>query len=502
MKKLVLGLVISASATLAQAQNQLIYSSEGGMPRCFEQADRGDSDGLMIFFSRDKYERQVYDLNLNHAFSVFLRDSGPMDIRKSIAKGARFNIFCKNWKGVTDVRLTDFKAMMKEVTPQTTQIEGYVFDPKTLKAFEQIRGGGDEYTDLTPAQFLAANPIEEFTTEINRQLTARFGVGYAGQVYKSWILSNPTNMKFANQVKTDIPSFLGAKAAGPVLTQTFKKRVVLLVKGLGNDQISAKRYDFLAILLPQLGIDLKILAPGAYAPLLDNAAMVQAKIDEILSAGSDLVVISLSKGTIESALAISRLRHKIETQPGYGKVRAFVSLSGIYDASFLLTFATQPLIGMISKYLIRKDYRDNGQVPPYTLEGINDLSEARMAIFRGEIERNGLPQNINFVSVVTIPPGHGLSKDVAISALQDGISRRFISWAGANDGYVEFPGTMVPRSWTTKRYVMSTDASHVFIDGQFAGYKLDDDHQDNRRALIGSMMSQIGKILDREDRSK
>jgi hypothetical protein len=130
---------------------------------------------------------------------------------------------------------------------------------------------------------------------------------------------------------------------------------------------------------------------------------------------------------------------------------------------------------------------------------MEDLTDARIRFFYQQIQSTGLPQGTDYISVVGIVPGDGLTSDSGIEPIQDAITRPFID-VGANDGYVEYPGTQFPPELAPRNYTIPVDASHVFIDGTFDGENLSSTK--NRRTVIGAVAKQIGEMLEQEDQGR
>jgi hypothetical protein len=475
-------LLVSATSLAKPLATARVVYDQNGLPRCFENPLHAGRGTLLIWKAKEKYQRVINAIALEQIDTASYTSEGRS---------------CDDWQGLLfDAIRGNPRAV---VAASANVVNSLRLPPKAVLGLQEISGGANEFhAEQSGADYLSHHPIGKFTVETNRALTARFGVGFAASIYKSWVLSQSRNSWFSKEVYSDLPEIKVSK--GSTLGSQFKKRVVMLVKGLGNDQISTKRYDFLPAMLGGFGVPLQTIATTGYGRVSENAARVTQKLDETLSRGADVILISLSKGTLESTLAVSELNAKLEGNKrpaGYGHLRAFISLSGVYGSSFLVDFATEPVLSLLTDYFVSSDYEDHGQKAPAILPGLRDISDQFVPAIQARISSNGLPQKTNYVSVVSIIPKDGLSPDEGIGPLQNNIVRPFLSDAGANDGYIEYPQTQIPSAWASKTYVLPVDASHVFIDGEFMGERFA--NSEERQSVIGSILHVVGNILDQED---
>jgi hypothetical protein len=254
------------------------------------------------------------------------------------------------------------------------------------------------------------------------------------------------------------------------LAPLIKNREVVYVKGLAHELSSAKKYDVLVDNLRTAGMAVKVVRTNSYDPIAKNAGIVRSALDMELRAGKNVILVGLSKGGSESLLALSMLTSKLEGKDkpaGYGKVEAYLGLSGVYGGSFLVDYAGQMPQQLIFGQVLKNEYRNDGKTLP-SLDGVLDIRSENMDSVMSQVARNGLPQETTYFSILGTIAGNGLAaKGNDIRRLQDELIRARLEKFGANDGYIEYPGTAIPQKLVRKSFAATMNSSHALVDGTF-----------------------------------
>ncbi len=481
--------------SLAQAAPTVVLDSKG-MPRCIQSDSASQPSLLLAWNPTDRFARDVLAVPMDAAFqqriTVYYKPANP-----HVAPRATPDLNCSSWEAFSKIGLDVLKGTV--IPANATQADGFsLTDGNLPQALAEIRVAANEYhAEKDGVTWLANHPIRSFTTDINRQLTARFGAGFTGEIYQAWIMSFPKNAAFRNAVMAQ-SRFVSRQSDG-FIAGRFGNRTIVYVKGLGHELAAAQRFDVMVEELKAIGAPVVTVDTPSFDPVRSNAARIGATVDQVLSQGRDVILISLSKGGLESLLALSQLRPKLEGSshaPGYGYVHAFISMSGVMAPSFLVSFVSGLPQWLIAQYELQKEYTDEGLSSP-SVSGLKDLNSSRLPQIMAEIQKNGIPQTPIYVNLVGAREGDGLAKDPTVRELQDSVVRRLGSYIGpygANDGYVEYPGTQLPPGTVANQYVLAVDGSHALIDGEVDGLQLSDPKV--VREFMGGTLLQIIKEAD------
>ncbi|MGE3261776.1 MAG: hypothetical protein AB7K68_08370 [Bacteriovoracia bacterium] len=443
--KLLMLLTVGSTALAANSFAGVIYD-KGGMPRCISMEGR---DLLLLWDASDLYSREIYTL-----------DTGTYTARDTM-NPQTYNCHSLPAK-LSEVPKSDLTVLAKgakSVGPFS------LASARMQKSLDQIRNGATAYREETDAKsFLRKYPISNFTLETNRRLTAMYGVGFVSEIYAEIIASDPNNKAFSDLINGNLRSQASDLAA------VKKNRTVIYVKGIGHELNNSKQYDVFVDNLRKGGVEVKIVKTHSWDTIDTNAAIVKRALEIELKKGKSLILIGLSKGGSESLLALSMLSKTLDAKPaGYGKVEAYLGLSGVYGGSFLVDWAGSLPQRLIMSHLMKDEYEKEGKKLP-TIDGILDVKSEPVADVMKQVAHNGLPQETTYFSIVGAITGDGLAaKTSYIRSLQQDIIRAQLDGYGANDGYIEYPGTAVPKKLVKKSYIGSLNASHSLVDGTYQG---------------------------------
>lgn len=492
--ELVLALLIAVQVHAASEQAAL---DDLGIPHCIAgqaPTHSGDSKGLLLFWSRDPYQQTIraVPLDRNNTVAIMTNQGGAGPGRQ--AEQPLRDYDCSDWKTLSDHARGGHLGTV--LNGADTEIDGYAIDDQTRLALQQVRAGASQFhSESTPDAFLAAHPIGDYTVAIDRDLTNRFGVGFTTAIYKAWVGANPTDAAFRSEIVSGMSAF-AASSHQAMLAQRFPNRVLVYVKGLGHELVSAKRFNALEDQLKVLGIPMVSVDTPSFDPVRGNAEKIRTQIDAVLSQGKNVILIALSKGATESIYALSELKPKLEgaARPqGYGKLEAFISLSGVFAPSYLINWADSFPKWFILENQLHKQFVASG-LPVPDVTGIKDLDVPHMTQIEAEISHAGIPQQTLYINLIGAIPGDGIAADPSIQAIQNSLVRPMMGGYGANDGYVEYPGDQLPKAWVSGAHSLVIDSSHSIIDGSLQGMPLST--PDGARALVGALLTNVLDQID------
>jgi hypothetical protein len=438
--KQLLMLTVSLNALAATSALAGVTYDKGGMPNCIAIEDRN----LLILWNKaDAYSREIYTVDSGTTSGVDVYN-------------------CQNPPEFANVPNDD-----KQLLPKGAKSVG-VFSlnsPRIQKSLAQIRAGANSYREEADAKsFLRKFPILNFSVATNRKLTAMYGVGFTSEIYSEVVAADANNKAFSDLIANNL--HVSAEELAPLT----KNREVIYVKGLAHELSSSKQYDVLVDNLRAAGMAVKVVKTNSYDTISKNAGIVKAALDMELKSGKNLILVGLSKGGSESLLGLSMLTSKLEgagKPAGYGKVEAYLGLSGVYGGSFLVDYAGKMPLQLIFGQVLKNEYKDDGKVLP-SLDGVLDIRSESMDSVMKQVAQNGLPQETSYFNLIGTMSGDGLAaKGNYIRRLQDEMIRTRLENYGANDGYIEYPGTAIPQKLVKKSFTASMNSSHALIDGTF-----------------------------------
>ncbi|MFL5812228.1 MAG: hypothetical protein ACJ763_01515 [Bdellovibrionia bacterium] len=428
-------LCVVPAATCSAAQWTV---DEGGMPRC---VSTGNKTVLYQWNLKDSYARKI------HSSAI------PMS--------------CERWmEGIG--------------APQQTLRWGN--DSEILQRLEQVKQGGNVYHEEPDgATYLAHHPIREFTLETNRELSKRYGKGFAGEVYQAWIESQPANAAFRARYLKTLSSIHSARPS-----KRERGLRALVVMGLGWDQdIKASTPDYVKNFvteIQQTGIETTILRRPPLGTYEENVALLVPQIETQLRAGGDIILFGLCKGSTEMLAATSQVlssyldseRTQKSRPAGYGRIVAVINLSGMFRGTFFSEFAgslhgTRTLGRILRKMPIPKLEEAGEYERALPSISVEHLSQVRSQFI------TGLPSDAVYLEVVGVVPGNGLiANDAATMRTFQNLDRALHLSVGANDGFIEYPGNTLPNDVSPYHSVIVFNGTHMLTDGTVGSFDLSD----------------------------
>lgn len=464
MASVVLTGTLALAAPMAQGGIRELYR-DGDLLKCISLEVGVERVELYLDWDKsNRYEREVKGLRLN-----FPAQS------------------CDRWQSVQ---------IGFEQTPTLESIQRWqrllpaVEQAELDREFAMIRKGGlsREFEDLRG--WLAKEDLSRpFTIEDNRKAAHAHGIAFARDVYTQWTLAQPGNLDFRNEFRSYISSDFKKGAEDP------SEFVILVARELGFSPKdgTGKLWPFI-VDLRGFGYEVEAMPMTPYASVYDNSQVIQARLAHWASLGRKVVLVGASKGASDmlhalSAPTLSREAHK--------SVVAVINISGVVNGSIFADILDEHWMRGIFDGILRLTHLATPMQPVGDVDAFNDLRTRTITRLLAPAAAGALPQGAMYINVVGTPAQNGIAINESMQEMQLKYIKRFKDFYGANDGYVEFPCTEIPRAWTprSQNYTIFLDSSHVLMDGGFEGQKMTNPRE--RRRFVGALMrSVLSRYLD------
>jgi hypothetical protein len=478
--------LLAAAAASPQARAQAVqtaYYDTNGMLRCL--AHPTDPSKSVVFFWNEKnpYPRSVY--------AATFRQLQYLPVAQ---ENDYFSKNCSTWQTYTSAVIQGIAwegNVGTLVTPGTLSVEPdgtlFTWGSDIEARLAQVRLGSNVYHDFSGADYLVRYPLADYTREANRTLTKAYGIGFSADIYKAWLERLPRNPEFKSKIEKSIADI--QRSGDRPLARRIAHYKVLIAQGFM--QTAAKnRLQSLIDNLRGLGAEVKMMDFDPVGSIAANVPRFRDQINAELLTGQKVILISASKGAPELLTAISQINAANLTTPvpmrAPGQIAAVITLAGMIEGSFLPDWAS----GVPQRYLIKGSLNDGGASSGLVvtdLTGFFDMSTASLTKQR-EIYRATLPR-VPYYSFVGVITRDGIARDPEINMLQKSLSIPHADFHGANDGYIEYPGTHLPRSWNLQSTDVVFDSSHSILDGFY--YGRDMSQLPTRKLVIESIFQSI-----------
>ena len=473
---------LSSSLALASGSGRptdRVAVDDQNLPRCIRPLEGENRVPVLLVWDEDEhFERQVIALPLRASNFDSTMGMGPRGQQSSSTP----NLSCSNWQQLTRSARTKNGFVIDSKVEQigSLRIEGLF-----AMALTQIREGASEFHPFTADEWLQKNPDLKWSAKTNRDLAKRFGVGFSSRVYRLLRAKDSLNANFENDVvaKSHQINDLGLSP----LSKAFANHEIIYVKGLGHELASARRYDVMIDDFMDLGLDVHVVPTASLDPLASNAKKIQVAIEQAVQSGKRVILVSLSKGSAETLLALTHLSGRDEIT---SKVDAWLNVSGIVQGGFFMDWGS----GLLNWIFVHKSLVDTYKAEGLelkTAEGFKELTTDNMARL---LKQARLPEKLAVVNLVGDPPGHGLINDLDLRWIQDEIVRKRHLKVGSNDGYAESPNNEVPRSLNPSAVTLVLDSSHTLLDGSFHGVPLS--RSQSRYEFLGGLWMTLSDRLN------
>lgn len=336
-------------------------------------------------------------------------------------------------------------------------------DSRLDAAIAQIEQGANEYrAESSASEWILRSGWTHLDSDSMIQLAERFGVGFAGEVFKQVIESRPGNREFDRSLNSVISG-----ADGKFDPREWKGLRVVVIPGFGvgspesKDPRSVRSTEARIVSdIRALGVMVQTVATRHYGLVEENSLLVERGLRGALASGDKLLLIAMSRGVAETVTALSRICAEDGSRPqamrvcgSEGKVRGLVSISGLVRGSLIADWVeSQRTLAPILKPISGLSHK---RVEPLVSDALTRLK--------------GLPL---LVEVLSQPSGNGLAIDRGNRAYQNVIMRRSMSDYGPNDGVIETADTLMHEGIFGERYALMVDASHGLLDGSYKGLEL------------------------------
>lgn len=424
---------------------------KGGMPRCI-LAPTGD-EILLMWNESERFERQVTGVRVS-------------DI--PLAEQDKRILHCNSW-GILASKVPYGLAEVISVEKNPFALE---IDKDNLERISQVRRGGTVYRkEATAEEFLADHPGLKFNQQANRKLTTQYGVGFVNDIYRSLVNAKPLNQGFQKIIHAKIDLETAGKL--PPLGERFKGYTFLLVSGFMQSPTNDRLAPIQDILKNQ-GLEAIMAKINPVGGMVENTTLVKNQLVALLDQGKNLIVMAGSKGGPELMAALSELHDRLDSK-GKGSVKAFASLSSVLEGSFIIDWSLKLPQRLITIKEMEKESKIMGL--QWEEDGLRSMTADEVDPFLNRYVVGHLPQSLAYFGIMGVPGGNGLIADHDISILQNSIVRPHLTGFGANDGYVEFPGTSLSEKIIPNAYEVVFDSSHIILDGHYEKYDMSQEDQ-------------------------
>ncbi len=396
--------------------------------------------------------------------------------RRTLTRGVKYSFThrpCFEWKKSQTLRWKELSPELKSRLPEELRFE-----------LEQIALKATEFrVEKTAAEFIDKRNITEFTRELNRELTPKFGPIFSAEVFKELVERKSGNREFRNYVL----SFL--KQEG--ITDQPRPKVTLVVSfGLGwsNEYgIAAPYYikDFLSD-IESLGLEVVYLRKNPFGTIKNNVRRIIPQLEDELKKDKNVILLSLCKGTPEIFSALAEIQDPELKKKIIGHVNLSGMLTGTFFADITMSVLIPKLLSPFLKIIPIREMRDAGKMASSTSYMKSSIIAESLNTVKGKI-----PEGILTVNVTGAPLSDRIMRNGSPMApiLKYNSWQRFL--VSATDGFIELPHTQVPEDLASNQVSLVLDASHMLSDGYLDEFELKD--RNNRRKLYQSILSYILK---------
>lgn len=523
-------LLLSTSIS-AFAASEAILDNQG-MPVCV--VDNSKQTFVRLLWNKDVYTRPIL------AASFRANSKKPQDFSKLIKSECKRSFIKMNSPEMKTSPIIVDDTAYTIIPEGTKEFDSVELDNDVNDRLSQVRLGGNIYREAdikTPKQYLSKNSITVYDKATNRDLTQKYGAGFSGDVYFEILLRSPENQQLLSETLGYMKKQLSAKTLDKELNARFKDVTFVIVKGFAHDRDNDERISPLSRVLKEFGFNILEFQTNPYGRTLGESQVIAEQLEKALLAGKKLVITSGSAATTQALGALAQLneKHNGNVSKAYpGKVLAYINLSGVVSGAFApeaissngllwtlikgkmkgLIFGThEELEEMKAKSMSldgsKKDYMDL-EIKRYetrlayadvkgSIESFRDLSTKRIEKFFAPVAPH-LPNDVIYYNFIGINKTNGIVKDPKMNYLQTNYVRgkfsSFFKKIGANDGFIEYPGTELTTEHIAngRIYSLAFDAGHAILDGNFNKYPLMNQEL-NRKAVIGSVLFTLADKL-------
>lgn len=348
--------------------------------------------------------------------------------------------------------------------------------------------------EFTAEEYLKNHPIEDYTLELNRELSRKYGQIFSAKVFNAFVQTKKVNKDLLNNILADFKNKNTNTSTPPF--KKLKGKIKLVVSfGLGWKEgygMNVPYYieDFLND-MKSLGLDVAFMKKNPFGSVEGNIEKLIPELKKALENGEDIIFVSLCKGTPELLAAEAELMRSLDgDSKKSGKILGHINLSGMLTGAIFSDFAEEvimpKMIAPLMKLVPFAGIRDTGMM-------VDALSYMKSSVIQDTIQmaQPHLDKNIFYINVTGAPMStQVLEGDSPMKMVVEySAKKKFID--GANDGFLELPGTLIPKEISENQATLMLDSTHLLSDGQLHGYRIDD--KNTRRSLYFSIVKEILK---------
>ena len=394
----------------------------------------------------------------------------------------------QNYKFSWDKDLYHKKIMVKKKgakkAPFDADDSNSPFPERILSALKQLAMGGQVYRaqDESSAEaFILKHQIKVFDDKLNKQLSQKYGLGFASSVYQSLLNQKSENILFKKLVDKNL---------SPVQAQAVEKITFIIARGYAHTVMGNDLFRYLKEDLSLMGYEVIMAETDGFGTLEQNEKILLNLFEEQMALDKKIVLIGTCVGLVASLGALEQIKMKTHKVPLMG----LINIAGMLKGSFVVDWATRMPQWFFIKRGLYKEYKSKGGAPEKlsALEAMKDFRFERIGGFMNKIGHQSSlsSKTLNLVSIL---PHSGLGREKSgIRRMQDEVIRPNLkkNTYGANDGVIEYPGTVLDDKLTNKNMSLIFESSHNFLDGYFDsfGKRFDLRNDQERRQIFGSVI--------------
>jgi hypothetical protein len=534
-----LSMTATTAFSMVDAPREIVVDKDG-MPICLVDID--NRGYVKFLWNQDSYVRPIlatgesYKSKTERAFRSLVQTECSAD---------------RSWLKTPSSELKEptltiggdvYDLLAPEATSYTIKGTNHTigFSAEVMKRLSQVRLGGNVVRGddiLTPAQYVKKFSIRDYDKTLNRELAFKYGSGFSGDVYKEVLMAKPENAKMLKDTMANMKRYTTDKKFATEVSARFKGMTFVLIKGFAHERDNDERISPVYKVLRSYGFETLDFKTNPYGRTEDNALLVANQLEAALKQGKNLIIASGSAATTQAfgALAILNQRYNGKINSSLpGKIEAYMNLSGVVGGAFApeaigsnrliwkfarnkisdVLFGSEsgleelkakinslpsPKKELMSPEIAKYEERMKYKADPIYLESFRDLSVSRVSYFMEDVFPN-LPNDVVYFNLVGVNAKNGIVTDPSMNYLQTKYVRgdyaKFFRSVGANDGYVEYPGTELNKEMVPGGQIFSLvfNSSHVILDGALEQYPLLKNYE-NQRGVIGSVIMTLGDKL-------
>ncbi|MFL5784485.1 MAG: hypothetical protein ACJ76H_07755 [Bacteriovoracaceae bacterium] len=359
----------------------------------------------------------------------------------------------------------------KTVASNATKIGEVVLDKFHQNTLFWIRRGSNYVLPIgyTAAKYVSEHPIQFYSTTLNRQLTEKYGNGFASEIYREWLLSRPENKLARTEIKASVREFL---SKGPAFTsneiRTRAQNTVLIVSmGLGWDESPEQPFyvkDFLKE-IKAAGMETMILKRDAMGTVPENIRALVPQVNRIFLSGKQVMLMGLCKGMPELFAATAEV---FKANPAVKKrLRGVIGISpmmsGLYWADYQRNHPAVELLHFLLAMIPGKKTQSGSEY----LTALQTMNSVEIDALYNDV-RPQFPKDVPYVNLIGVIPDDGILKNDTTAMMPFIKANRMLNIGkGANDGFLEYPKSQISSAWGPKVFNIPLEGSHMITDGKF-----------------------------------